>query len=636
MQIVHVIPIARGIGKETLSYFSARSVAPGEVVRVPLRQKRIPAVVIASENAGTAKAAIRSSRYALKRVYSQPGGHFLSPQFMKAVEATAMYFAGTMGAAMHAIVPTILWEPGAADVSKRHVHANGVDAPQTVVPERLILQSEAEERWSRYRSIMREAFARGESLFICIPTIAEGEYLFRELGRGIGAYVHLLHGKLTKKVVLERLIRIRASEHPVAIIGTPSFLAVERPDIRTIIVERERASAYKTHVRPYIDMRVFIECLAKEKQARLILADMPLRVEIFHKFQRGIYEALVPPQIHPKGSATQSVVDMRADESRKRGTKKECAIISRELRDVITRVEETRSRLFIFAARRGLASTTVCQDCGSVVVDETSNTPVILYRGTNENIFVSHATGVARSAKERCRACGSWRLISLGIGIQRVEDELRRLTKAPIFSIDRDSTPTHARARAIAEKFYKTKGSILIGTEMALPYLAKSIPHVAVASCDALLSHPDWRMSENVCAILLALRNQSEHTFTVQTRRPDEPLLSYAMDGNIMDFYRAEIELREKLRYPPFTVMLKIQTQCAPTRIEAETAWLEARFKAHKLRIYLPAIAVKRGSYSLQGILRVPADKWPNAELIAELKALPPQYAVSVDPSSLL
>lgn len=635
MQIVHVIPIARGVGKETLSYFTARAVTKGEIVYVPLRRKIVPAVVVSFEDAGKSKSAIRSSRFALKRIDTRTGGRLLSPSFMKALEKTAQHFAGTTGATIHAIVPSVLWDP---EIAKSIVTKNRPsENTATVAVEQLILQSEEHERWNRYRGLVREAFARNESLFMCVPTIVESEHLMRELEKGIGPYLYVLHSKLTKKTLRERIEHIRNTKHPIAIIGTPSFLAIERTDIRTIIVERESASAYKVQARPYIDMRVFVEHFARATRARLILADLPLRIETLFRFHTGIYEALVPPKIHPQKNIRQTVVDMRTEEKPAEGKKKEFKIIGSELQELITRTQEQKSRLFIFTARKGLSPTTVCQDCGSVVTDEVSNAPVILYRGLEENMFVSHVTGATRSAKERCRVCNSWRLVSLGIGIQRVEDEIKKHAKgATILSIDSGSTPTHRAAFSTATKFYDTENSILLGTEMALPYISSSVPYVAVASLDTLLSHPDWRMSEKVFNVLLTLRSRTKHTFLIQTRRPDEPLLLNALEGNTMDFYRDEIELRNTLRYPPFTIIIKIHTLCTPTRIKTETAWLEEQFAKHKLRVYLPNVQVSRGKYALHGILRVPHEKWPDAELVKQLRELPPHYAVSVDPASLL
>jgi hypothetical protein len=43
-----------------------------------------------------------------------------------------------------------------------------------------------------------------------------------------------------------------------------------------------------------------------------------------------------------------------------------------------------------------------------------------------------------------------------------------------------------------------------------------------------------------------------------------------------------------------------------------------------------------RGNSVIHGLIRVESHLWPNTELIAKLKTLPPAASVRVDPESLL
>ena len=60
MYVITVIPIARGIGKEVLSYFTATKTEIGALVSVPLRKKMIEALVVRSVDAREMKTEIRS------------------------------------------------------------------------------------------------------------------------------------------------------------------------------------------------------------------------------------------------------------------------------------------------------------------------------------------------------------------------------------------------------------------------------------------------------------------------------------------------------------------------------------------------------------------------------------------------
>lgn len=638
MQIVHVIPIARGISTDTLTYFTAHPTSPGSVVSVPLRRRTVPALVVHTEDATDAKAALRHAAYALRKTTTKKTWQFLSPAFMEAAFETARFHAGMKGATLHAIVPAALWENTAAErlspFADVHVHVGG-----NVVPERFILQAEEDERLTRYRGLVREVFAQKASVFVSVPTIAEGERIKKHLERGIERYIFLLHSSIPKRTLLETWQRALAETHPVVIVGTPAFLTLARKDLHTIIIERENATTYKQQVRPYIDLRIFIEAYARARRVRLVLGGLPLRVETLFRHEQGELDSLVPPKLHPRSGVKKKIIDMRERQDATQTARKKVAfkVVSNELQSLLSSTLHDGKQIFLYASRRGLAPLTVCADCGNVVTCEESNEPAVLYRGMEKNMFICQSTGATRSAEERCRMCKSWRLQSLGSGIQKVEDELHELfPDAPIFTIDSDSVKTHRQAQSVSERFYKTSGGILIGTEMALPYLVEPVHFTAVMSADTLLSHPEWRMSERAFSLFLSVRDRATETFLVQTRRPEESILAYALSGDTSTFYRDELEKRQQLRYPPFTVLIKITSIGTPTRVEARMEELEKLFASYKLRVYLPTVRSETGRYAMHGLLRVPRDAWPDNTLLELLHSLPPHFSIHIDPERLL
>lgn len=638
MKLVKVIPIARGLAKETLSYFSTKSFGKGSIVRVPLRKKAVPAVVVSEENAGKSKAAIKRSSFVMRPISSRKETHLLSPAFIDAAEETAQYFATTTGAVLASITPAFIWTPEAEEVLEHAARTFKTTSPEEknkrAESNKLMLEGERGERIDQYKSMIREAFAHKKSLFICVPTVIEGKALVHELKKGIESYMFLFHGQLTKKEALGRWEAVVSKIHPVVIIGTPTFLSIPRHDIETIVIERENTSLYKRQVRPYIDLRIFAEHLAGRLNAHFILAGFPLRVETQFQYESGAIEAIRP---HKSKAARHTqrgyIVDMREENKNTLPIKKQFVVIGSELEKLVRGNEH----LFIFTARRGLAPITVCGDCGNVVLSNVSNTPAVLYRGLGGNMFVCHVTGSVRSAHERCKVCASWRLQSLGIGVQRVEDEIQKLVPdKKIFVLDSTIAKTHGQAEIIAKKFYSTEKSILIGTEMALPYLTSPIPNVAVASVDSLLSYPLWRMSEKTLSLLIAFGARATDNFLIQTRRPDEPLLTQALKRDATLFYQNEIRLRKSLNYPPFTVLIKITAVGTSARVKKEIEKLEEHFKDYKLHVYLPTVHITRGRYKMHGLLRVPKEHWPDKKLISSLVALPQHFTIEIDPEALL
>jgi len=121
--------------------------------------------------------------------------------------------------------------------------------------------------------------------------------------------------------------------------------------------------------------------------------------------------------------------------------------------------------------------------------------------------FLCHKCGVQEDSERKCSECSSWRLVALGIGIEGVEEEIKKLfSSIKIFKIDSDSIKTHKKGLAVADNFFSSPGSILLGTEMALSYLYKEIDSTAAVGIDSLFTLPDFRMSEKIFNTLLLLR----------------------------------------------------------------------------------------------------------------------------------
>ena len=122
--------------------------------------------------------------------------------------------------------------------------------------------------------------------------------------------------------------------------------------------------------------------------------------------------------------------------------------------------------------------------------------------------------------------------------------------------------------------------------------------------------------------------------FFLETRKPEEKTYRYALAGNLLDFYRDEIGERQKLGWPPFSVLIKLTVE-GPL----ETAAKLIQTAATELEAYEPATLTLPGSKPRTArevlIIQRPADDWPDLRLAKRLSSLPPAISVDVEPESL-
>ena len=627
MKLVHVIPIAKGIAKDRLSYFSNQDIECGSIIFVPLRNRTVPALVIELEALKDAKEALRNSSYMIKKVAENKQRSMLLPEFIAGATDAAAYFATSLGALLHQIVPQAMFD----EVEKIPENDPDTRGRRGLSYESLVFQAEEEARFLEYKSLVREAFARDASVFILSPTIRDTEGIAENIRKGIEKYVFVLHGEVKKKELMRRITSLLKLPHPVVIVGTGPFLSVPRSDIDTIVIERENSRSYKMQSRPYVDFRMIAECYARALPARLIRADLPLSVESLFRYKQKEYDELSGSQLRSTHHADQYIIDMRPEEG---GS---FFAVSSQLKEAVESAQRTGERTFVFSVRRGLAPTTVCEDCGSVVTCAICHAPVVLHRTKSGNVFVCHTCGTSRSANERCKTCTGWRLKALGIGATRIKDDFARMFgEKKVFAIDSDSTKTFAEAQKAADSFYRTPGSILVGTERALSFLREPVAISAIASIDSLLSLPDPKMYEHIFSLILKIRSFADRTFFLQTRQPELPLIHQAVNGNIQGFYDTEILNRKRFDYPPFTVLIKITVTGSETEAVKAMKEIEPQFVDFPFQIYPAFTPVAKGRYALHGLLKIPYKTWPDKKLLSILRSLPPSVAVNVGPESTL
>ncbi|NBD73421.1 primosomal protein N' [Patescibacteria group bacterium] len=649
MYVVRVVPITRGAFAEELTYFGKHAPRAGSIIRVPLQRRVISAIVLHTSPLRDAKAQVRTADFALRRIEASEESLALTPPFLRALSRAADYYLTTTGTLLFHALPSAV---RAADTLSP-VTLPEPAATSTPGSKQLLMAAE-ERRTEEYVKLIRAAFARGRSVFLLTPTIHDAELLARALKKGIEDYRFLFHSNRSKKQLLTSWQEATHETHPILAIMTPGFLALPRADLGLIIIDREATRSYKQLQRPFADSRQIAEWLAEELGADLVLADEPVRVATMQRYQAGELEALrdIPTRITRTPPTT--ITDMRAPAPESREARTPFSVFSAELAHELSGVVERGEQAFLFVARRGIAPVTVCSDCGERVSCLSCGAPVVLHQGARENVFVCHACGALRSASECCRACTSWKLTTLGIGIQLVERELARtFPEAPRLVFDREHVSTHAKAERFMRTFSDTPGCILLGTEMALTYL----PRVAlsgIVSLDSLLSVPEWNMYERIFSIVTRTQERTERACLIQTRKPEEPVLQSAKRGALGDFFREELADRKQWGYPPFSTLIKVTTEGSAEETRQEMQALSEALAPWGFAAMPQALATPRGTTRRHGFLRLPKGRagpprrrrsdpeppehpaWPIPELAATLRSFGSSITVEVDPDKIL
>lgn len=644
MYIIKAIPLAKNNSKEHLSYFSKTNIPLGHIISVPVRSKKIDAIVIQTEDALLAKADLKEANYKLKKIDKIKGPSPFSQSFLETCNLVKDYYLSNSGTIIKSLTPAVLLEniSSLKETSKENI------PNENIKQEKLIFQAPFADRLSYYKTLIREAFAKKESIFISLPTRHDIDIFYNELSKGIENYVFTLHSKLPKKELVQKYNDIISAEHPLLIIGTPLFLSISRDDIKTIIVEKESSENYKQLSRPYLDLRTFAEIYSSIKKIKLIFGDTLLRPEILGSYENGEYGEVLSPIYRFSRINSGFILDKRQEE-----LSKDFNIIGPEAKKLMDDTLSSLKSVFVFTVRKGLAPVTVCRDCGQTLLCPSCQAPLVLYDSKKEKtrdgnrIFMCNKCGFKQDAKMTCPHCGSWNLVPLGIGIDKVRQELEKLyPDKKIFQIDKETAKTEKDIEKIISEFHKNKGSILLGTSLALSFLNQTeISATIMTSLDGLFSIPSFNMTQKIIQTVEKLHHITENTVLAQTRLDDNKILENILKGNILPLYREDLDERRIFNYPPFKRLIKITFEGTAKETEKAKDLIEKTLSNYDPQIYSAFIGKIKGHFITNTVIKVDPRDWPkikdakqetSKELREALLDLPLSFKINIDPEDLL
>ncbi len=649
MYVATIIPLKKGSFKEELTYFSAQNIPLFSIVKVTLRGKEILGLVVNIESASELKTEIKTASFNLKKILSVKEQTLFRKEYLESAIEISNYFVSKKSDAVSLLIPNVFKEDYDKIVkfeNKSHlVVEENINNSSNIRAEKLLLQTNLEDRISYYKTLIRGHFANKKSVFVVLPTLGDIEFFEESLSKGIEQFTFSFASDVSVKKTLLGLEKVLSMEHPVLVLGTAPYLAIPRQDFATIILEHENSNAYKMIARPYIDLRLFAEVFASKINAKFILGDTLLRFETIARVE--LENLSVARNLSFKINFD-GILEIEGREKNAE-VKKKFQVITENSLNEIKNCLEKRQSVFIFALRKGLGTTTVCRDCGETVFCDKCSAPFVLHFSKDRinRMYVCNRCGNEESSKVLCKNCGSWDLTVLGIGTDTVYEQIvKAFPKTKILVLDKESAKTAKGAEKIAKEFEGNPGSILIGTEMALFYLENKVPLSLVASFDSLWSIPNFKMSEKIIGLVLSIISRTEKKLIIQTKNDKDDALLSIKNDNLVAFVRNELAEREKLGYPPYKRFIKINYIGDKEESEKAKGFLLEFFKDYDPTIFSAFIAKLKGKYSTNALIRIDRENWSLPALLlnskidkvlsSKITSLHNTFTISIDPEDLL
>jgi primosomal protein N' (replication factor Y) len=410
-----------------------------------------------------------------------------------------------------------------------------------------------------YLNAIDAVLEQGRSALMLVPEIALTPAVAGQFLQRFGNNVAILHSAFHDSERAEEWRRIRAGKAGV-VVATRSGVFAPMRNLGLIVVDEEHDSSYKQQETPRYHGRDVAVVRARDLGAVAVLGSATPSLESRYNAERGKYTLLeLPERIENRPMPRVQLIDMRQEflETRKQAT------FSRALIEAVTERLDNGEQTMLLLNRRGFSSFVACRACGERI--ECINCSVTLTYHRRDRRMLCHYCNYSARVPEKCPKCESEYIQFLGVGSERVEEELHSaFPRARVARLDRDTVGGKRDFEHILAAFRGGEFDILVGTQMiAKGHDIPNVTLVGVVNADIGLGLPDFRAAERTFQLLTqaagrAGRGTTPGIVLVQTTNPDHYAIVRAAEQNYEKFYVKECEFRRLMHYPPFGALANV------------------------------------------------------------------------------
>ncbi|MGR3811115.1 replication restart helicase PriA [Jiulongibacter sp. NS-SX5] len=438
-----------------------------------------------------------------------------------------------------------------------------------------------------YIDLIEKVLSSGSQVLLMLPEIALTTQIVSRLQRVFGDKMGVYHSKFSDNERVEVYMGVLKGNYQF-VVGVRSSIFLPFSNLGLIIADEEHETSYKQFdPAPRYHARDVAIMLAHKSHAKVLLGSATPSFESYWQAQNGKYGLV---ELHQRfGKATLpsfEVIDMKEERKAERVQHGFSQSFLEALEANIKRKEQT----IIFQNRRGYAPYLNCEECNWI--GQCHQCAVSLTHHMYENTLVCHYCGYKETVPKVCPVCESTRLKSVGVGTEKIEEDLQVIfPEARILRMDLDTTRTKNAYQNIINEFAEGDVDILVGTQMISKGLDfDNVSLVAVFNADKMIYFPDFRAAERAYQMITQVsgragRKEKPGTVFIQTGGPEHSVLKSVLEGDYKGFYEREIGEREGFNYPPFSRIISITTKHIMRNVSHQAAGK----LANALRSYLGA-----------------------------------------------
>ena len=404
-----------------------------------------------------------------------------------------------------------------------------------------------------YIQLIQKVLEKNKSSIMLVPEISlTPQTVSRFISRFGEEKIAVLHSKLSIGERYDQWKKIERGDAKI-VIGARSAMFAPVKDLGLIIIDEEHDESYKSETNPRYNVKDIASYIARKNSAPVVLGSATPDLKTYSKALSGKIKLVELTKRANNSNLPQvEIVDLRQELAK--GNK---SMFSNKLYQMIKQNIENKKQTILFLNRRGFSTFVMCRDCGYTL--KCKNCNIALTYHLKENKLKCHYCGYEKASVSICPECKSKNIRYFGTGTQKLETEINKLfPDAKTIRMDVDTVSKKNSHEDILNRFKNENIDILIGTQMVVKgHHFPNVTLVGVIAADSSLNIEDYRANERTFQILTQVagragREKEKGNVIVQTYNPDNFCIECAKEQDYKKFYKAEIQIRKQLRYPPF------------------------------------------------------------------------------------
>ena len=523
--IAHIIPIRRLPPRlSTLTYAVPKDmqskVAPGQLVRVPLRKSIFYGLVFSIE-----KKEGEQSKPISDIVHTTP---IVTIAYLHLLKQLSNHY--------HTSISTLA-KIGLLPLQKRKLQAISLSTlppPPEVNKKPTITYLQYHTKQEHAKELTNRI--QGTTLII-VPEIHRIDEVRQLLPIEQQQYLVVWHSQLTPKQQFDRWVMIRNQDKTI-ILGTRGAVFLPFPTLRTIIVDFEYDENHKHwDQNPRFHVKDVVPLLAQTTRADVYFMGITPSYDTYANIHNQTFKGSIS---WPAQQTKQPIEIISMKEERRAGR---YGFMADSLKELIT---QSKDDICLFVNRTGFSSSPQCLTCGYVAICPTCTVPLTIHE--QAKILSCHYCRKTTPLTRACLACHSPVLTYRGVGIEFVTTGIETMIK---------DSPSHTVCPIQSETEQPSPNTtlprIVIGTQAAMRHVRWSHTSLIVyLDADRQLSIPDFQATEKLWYRIQEIQyyRHNNSRFFIQTFDPTHLLWQSLRQPERL--YRSELSSRRTLGYPPY------------------------------------------------------------------------------------